>query len=502
MMHARPRSRQPFTPEAEHRIDQRTVSLPVTALLTAVVAMLSLVASCTSDSSDPEGAPASSNPSTFSVPRKIVVSVAPYGTVEEALQDEQRIDWLRDEAAARAITLAYAAKELADHLALAGVPASLSADGSAPAESAIVLGIHDPGAPDTPAGPGGPKVAYDTLGDQGYAISPWQGRIYITANDRVGVLNGVYGFLDQLGFAWYDPYETHVPDQSSLAGPVSWRAIQEVPRVRLRGYWIYGDAQIPDEFAVWLARNRLNVGGRAKPFVHHRLGLKGWGGGHDLLQQEFSRPGLFEQHPEWYALFGGVRRPIQPSGTYFNPAFSSASAAVYFADRMIERLESGDLRDIDILNVWPTDDRFNLFDQSPEAIAVGNETDNLLTFYVNVGARFRQYVYVVTPFSVLLARIKSWGGRAMSERFRRRIPTPPSCPGLSGHPRDATSQERRGWPDKPTAMTVGGSVNWAERPSRASLAAEVTSADYSRRPRNAPLMERSPAPTPRSRRSS
>ena len=37
------------------------------------------------------------------------------------------------------------------------------------------------------------------------------------------------------------------------------------------------------------------------PQLQKKLGLRGWGGHHDLLQQEFSRAGIFEQHPDWFA---------------------------------------------------------------------------------------------------------------------------------------------------------------------------------------------------------
>ena len=318
------------------------------------------------------------------------MSVAPYASIGEALSDEENIDWEQDKAAAQAITLAYAAKEIRDHLALMGVDAQISTTDPVPSESSIVLSVSNASLSSSLSVPADLQVPDDALGDQGYAITPRAGRLYITANDRVGALNGAYGLLGQLGFAWFDPFETHQPSASSLSGPISWSPVRERPRVKLRGFWIYGDATVPDEFAVWLARNRFNVGGRAKGFLQRKLGLKGWGGEHDLLQQEFSRPGLFEEHPDWYALVDGMRQPVAQSGTYFNPAFANAEAANYFADRMIQRLEGGDLQNIDILNIWPTDDRFNRFDRSPAATALGNETDNLLQFYSVVGKRFRE----------------------------------------------------------------------------------------------------------------
>lgn len=346
-----------------------------------------LVLSCGGGSIRSSGEPTSPDPNTFSIPRQIVVSVAPYASIQEALSDEQRIDWTRDRSRARAITLAYAAQELHDHLARIGVDATISTAEKTPQAPSFVLAVEEQLAPEMPLA--GAELDHEGFRGQGYAITPKDNHVFVTANDRVGVLYGVYRLLEYLGFAWYDPMETHTPGPSMATARIAWRQLAETPRVKLRGFSIYGSQTLPDEFAVWLARNRFNVGGKAKSFLQHKLGMLGWGGEHDLLQQEFSRPGLFEQHPEWYALIDGVRRPVVGSGNYYNPSFANADAANYFADRMIERLANGDLQDIDILNVWPTDDRFNRFDQSPAALALGNETDNLLQFYLVVSKRFR-----------------------------------------------------------------------------------------------------------------
>lgn len=359
------------------------------ARLTAVVAVAALLSSCSSGSGNQ---PQSTDPGRFPIPARIAVSVAPFASIEDALQAEAGVDWLHDKASANSVTLAYAAIEIRDHLARAGVAATVTTAGST-ASPAIVLALHQPDGPDA-AATAGMGIDYGALGDQGYAIVPLDGSVYITANDRVGLLYGAYALLDQLGFAWYDPYETHVPDPSALQGSLQWHMVQAVPRIRLRGFWVYADPPIPDEFAIWLARNRLNLGGRARPALQRKLGLRGWGGHHDLLQQEFSRAGIFEQHPDWFALIDGVRRPVTTAtpDVYFNPSFCNPAVAEYFADQIIERLESGDLKDVDVLNVWPADDRFNLFDQSPEARALGNETDNMLFFYANVAARLQAAV--------------------------------------------------------------------------------------------------------------
>lgn len=344
----------------------------------SLLCLLSLLTSCTP--------PAISQ---FQIPRQIIVAIAPYSSVQEALSHRDDIDWTHDRIRARAITLAYAATELHNQLAAAGVTTTLTPASASHADGAYIdLAVRD----GTTASASMPDAAvnYQALGNQGYAITPVDGRLYITAASRIGVLYGVYRLLDYLGFAWDDPYETQLP-RTHLAGHrITWPTLREKPRVMLRGFWIFGQKAIPDEFAIWMARNRLNIGGVAKPSLQHMLGLKGWGGGHYLLQEEFSRPGLFEQHPDWFAEINGKRRPVAPTGDYFNPSFASTGAANYFADRMIQRLQSGDLKNVDILNIWPTDDRFNRFDQSQAALALGNETDNLLHFYSIVNARFKE----------------------------------------------------------------------------------------------------------------
>jgi hypothetical protein len=352
------------------------------AIIAAAAAFV--LTGCSGSSDQPGYTP---HPDVFALPRRIAVSVAPFESLEQALSAEPTVDWLHDSQSSNAVTLSFAAREICDHLALVNLTTTIdtsSSDGG----PAILLSLRDYGTAASASATGG-RVDYEALGDQGYAIVPVDGSIVITANTRQGLLYGAYSFLEQLGFAWYDPYETRVPSRSTLEGLLRWRSIQAVPRLRLRGFWIYGDQPVPDEFALWAARNKLNLGGRARLALQKKLGLKGWGGHHDLLQQEFSRDGLFEEHPDWFALIGGVRRPVEadPPDVYYNPAFWNPAVADYFADRIVERLESGDLRDIDVLNVWPADDRFNRFDQSEEALAVGNETDNMLLFYGNVASR-------------------------------------------------------------------------------------------------------------------
>jgi hypothetical protein len=342
----------------------------------------------------------------FSVPRQIIVSAAPYQTIEDALEDDKNIDWYKDKARAKACTLSYGAIELQNHLKFLGIKAAINDDGTDKRLSSIVLAVRGDPAIDDLLSESGAEIDYSALGDQGYTILPMKENLYVTGNTRVAVLYGVYRLLDFIGFAWYDSYETYVPAVAPN-DKIRWKVISEVPNVKLRGFRIFGnDGITPDEFTIWLARNRFNVSAKGNQILRHKLGIKEWAGGHHLLRETFSQPGLFEEHPEWYALIHGTRRPIPSSGDYNNPSFVNEEAANYFADRMIDRLENGDLKNVDILHISPNDSRSGHFDQSQEAITLGNETDNLLFFYSIVARRFREaYEYGFLTRAVVVAGI-------------------------------------------------------------------------------------------------
>lgn len=199
------------------------------AIIAAAAAVV--LAGC-SGSSDQTGY--TPHPDVFALPSRIAVSVAPFESLEQALSAEPTVDWLRDSQSSNAITLAFAASEISDHLELVNLTTTIDT-GSSNVGPAIVLSLRDSGTAVSVSAIGG-RVDYQALGDQGYAIVPVDGSIIITANPRQGLLYGAYSFLEQLGFAWYDPYETQVPSRSALDGLLRWRSIQAAPRLPLRGF--------------------------------------------------------------------------------------------------------------------------------------------------------------------------------------------------------------------------------------------------------------------------
>jgi hypothetical protein len=256
---------------------------------------------------------------TFSLPRTVVVNSDPYTSVAEAVNDAVNVDWIGDPTRASAVTLGYAARELSDHLTLLGVDADFARPSEATHSNELFLVLR--GDPASEALLAGTSVDYSTMGDQGFEIGWVDQNVYVAATTPTGILYGAYRLLEHIGFAWYAPGDISVPDTDTDA--IRWTRVRQRPRVELRGFWIFGEQLLPDEYTIWLARNRLNIAAGATPYLGKMLGIKDWGGGHDLLQQEFSAPGLFEQHPEWYSIINGVRRPVTATGVYFNPVCRS-----------------------------------------------------------------------------------------------------------------------------------------------------------------------------------
>lgn len=338
----------------------------------------------------------SSRPPENDAPQCVMVDVAPYGSVEEALLARGTIDWVTDPRRAQACTLAFAAKELQEHLGkvgiqIAAVPlASLPPANDALSHAIVLACVGDPRT-DPLLTPALRMESFKT--PESFKLVHEGDTFYILGKARVGVLYGAYQLLSQLGFAWDDADHTVVPDPGSLDfTKIPSTAPEWDPSVAYRGFWTYGPGvPISPEFAVWMARNRFNLIGMMDPSWSGMLGIRQWGGGHELLQEVLSDPALFAAHPDWYALHNGVRQPISMNSVnYFNPCFANPEVGAYFSQVILDRLEHGDLKNIDILAIWPSDARTSYyFDQSPEALALGNPTDNLLFFYGIVAKNLR-----------------------------------------------------------------------------------------------------------------
>lgn len=203
----------------------------------------------------------------------------------------------------------FAAEELQTWIQeMSGQTLEITHGSPLPEEKAIILGKHFlnedllEGAPDA---------------NQDHYILDRQGNhVRITglrsATDRA-VLYGVYHFLENQGIRWFQPtpHGTHVPQQTQLVLPDGREDHRPVFPLRW-GVALYATASLrtatPEETErarIWALRNRASVVGLGDP----KYGgfLRVGGGGH--IYSSIVPRKLFAQHPEFFPLINGERRP-------------------------------------------------------------------------------------------------------------------------------------------------------------------------------------------------
>ncbi len=334
--------------------------------------------------------------------KNIMISLSPYNSFNQALDDEQGINWHREVDKAEAITDAFAASELQMHFRLLGSKLKVLKYRPKSIGSTIVIIDRKQLEKNHPSL--AQRIPFNELGDQGFSIMAQKKTLFIIANSRIGRLYGVYEFLNKLGFSWYNPKEIIVPKY--FLKNLKLYETHSSPKVKLRGFWTVSEEYLPDEYALWLARNKFNLTGKTKPYLAKKLGLKIWGGGHKIIQEEFSKKEVFDEHPEWFILNKNKRHPVKMKGNYINPSFANKEGAEYFSKQLIKRLSEGDLQNIDILNIWPADKKRFFQDQSEAAKSMGNFSDALLYFYSIIADNLeRAYENKILSRKVILAGI-------------------------------------------------------------------------------------------------
>lgn len=167
-------------------------------------------------------------------------------------------------------------------------------------------------------------------GDDGDG-DPW------SAGTHAGSMLAVYTLLeDYLGVHWFWPGEfgEHVPSNAAVAIPEL--DLRRTPAFEIRsvqgGYSSYHTKVFHEEFRRWSRRSRL-AWVRSAVFGHS------WDSAFDLRKGQ-----TFQEHPEWFALVNGIRRPPQMCTTHPE-----------VINRMVEHVLGGKL---DIMNISPSDGGF------------------------------------------------------------------------------------------------------------------------------------------------
>lgn len=192
-----------------------------------------------------------------------------------------------------------------------------------------------------------------SLATEQYVIDVNAERLAIVggADRKRGVIYGVYEVLEQLGVRWYrpEPWGEHVPHRSrielALGRKISDRPDYEFRSTLAGGFQRYRQptVQQSDQASVWSLRNRLNYdvngapkfGGRMSPRFDH------------IYYQLITVEEYFDKHPEFFCLYKGKRRRVNPDGgvkssnpTGLQLCLSNAGLQEVFAQKIIAKAKT------------------------------------------------------------------------------------------------------------------------------------------------------------------
>jgi hypothetical protein len=347
---------------------------------------------------------------------RIFVDSAPFPSVDDAAEAEERVDWRgSDIRAMNACTLSYAATELRRHVRLlTGEELSIASPGKGNSPGIYILALDDDSVP-SQARPviAGKKLAEHLTVSGSFALVPHRQSLYLIGNDRAGALYAVYNFLEMQGIRWYEPGEenTYIPKAAELIVPAA--TVIESPKMFSRGFIEPG--QVTRDFHVWMARNRLNLweNERSREPRLKKLCLLLMTGGHGafpryinpqaeypyafpLFPADSGKPpdpykvvassylgdanhdgklSYWEAHPEWYGMENGVRHAFR-SVEGLNPCLSNDDMLAEVFKGIVHELSAGEWQHVDMVNFWCLDSR--RWCQCGPCHALGSVTDQVL----------------------------------------------------------------------------------------------------------------------------
>ncbi|MCC7349452.1 MAG: DUF4838 domain-containing protein [Phycisphaerales bacterium] len=202
----------------------------------------------------------------------------------------------------------FAARELAEGLKLAtGATFEIVEPSAAGDRAVIAVGPSSARVID-------PRIDLDAkaLGDEGIVLKSVGNHLILSGAEGSarGTIYAVETFLeDQVGFRWWGPGETHVPNTPDLA--VEGLDVRYVPPVEYRE--IHAIGMFDPDTAV---RNKLN--GHSTPIPSEKGGHITYAGPYFVHTVNLLAPPaeLFATHPDWYAQIDGQRigppNPTQP----------------------------------------------------------------------------------------------------------------------------------------------------------------------------------------------
>lgn len=259
-------------------------------------------------------------------------------------EEEQKINFRRDTAAAKRCTASFAALELKTFYEKADPGLQVIIKSERPSDGTFIeLGIAD----------------RNTGG--GFNLTPEASGLIVTGHGRNGLINGVYELLRLQGWRWLEPgpYGESPPESSAWNWPI--KAVEVIPSFRYRGIDAYRESDESVEYLRWMARNRINVVfyKPASAKFAGKFGMYNRKGGH--LLQKIMNPDnclpsgrtIWEEHPEWYGLPEGGQRKKE-TAAWTQLCISQKSLLDYLSFKVLELLR-GEMNEVDIIDLWGFD---------------------------------------------------------------------------------------------------------------------------------------------------
>jgi len=315
-----------------------------------------------------------------------------FKTVEEASLAEESLNWGQtDDPRLDACTLSFAATEISGifnkiagescmicplsadipsvNLVLLLTPAILSRLRSLPIIAQFINSVSIPQSPQS--------FTIRTFTKDARTI------YFIAGFDRTGTLYGAYELLNRLGVSWFSPdsHDTDIPHAFPALMPEL--NITHIPSFSIRG--LMGENRADKDFLLWMARNKMNKWGTDSKYTGlcRKTGIQIVGGNHDTFSRYLPAAKYFDLHPEWYGLRSGKRSPNVHDPMGDNICLSNQDARKEVAANVVNALIDGDVKTVDIIQLWPFD-HYDSWCECGECAKIGNKMDHMLLLAYDV----------------------------------------------------------------------------------------------------------------------
>lgn len=276
--------------------------------------------------------------------------------------EENFVDFRKEKERAIRCTVSYAAEELENYLKKLGIESYVSNKKNN--DFNIILCISD------------------NQNKDEFTFKTDDNSFIIDGNGRIGVLYGVYEFLEKQGIYWLNPWEEIIPTNTSdLIIPETKHYRASFPQGR--GYYFEGQLKESEKLWRWMARKKLNNAGY-RPWTHklqQKLGIQFIDGGH--IFEEILNPNkvletgctLWEEHEDWFGLPENKTRTKETAQSV-GFCVSNTEVLEYVSKEIIIKLNE-EWYDSDCLNIWGFDTWGGIC-SCEECRKIGNGADHTL----------------------------------------------------------------------------------------------------------------------------